>query len=147
MRRSTLMLLTAILSATLSPAWATTVHHIVLFTFKPGISAAQIDEFITVGEALLEDIEGVLSLSIDRQARSDRPVHITDYDVALYAQWQDQAVADHYADHILHRAFIQLYQPAIEKIQVIDFYGNPNHGAPAAGGLPSSETTLCERVQ
>ncbi|WP_428634594.1 Dabb family protein [Sedimenticola sp.] len=101
-----------------------TVHHIVLISLKDGVTDKQIAEMKTVCEALLNDIPGVIEVSLGKKARDNREVHIKDYDVALHVTWQANAVGDTYATHILHLSFLKLYKPLFAGIKVIDFYGN-----------------------
>ena len=122
-------LIAAVLATSAAVAQSTeengpTVHHIVLVSLKKDVPEQQIDEMIEVGEALLNDIPGVLEVSLGRKAREDRDVHVKDYDVALHVTWENDAVGDVYATHPLHLSFLKLYKPLFAGIKVADFYGN-----------------------
>jgi hypothetical protein len=100
------------------------VHHVVLINLKDGVTPNQIEEMITVGKALLSKIPGVLEVSFGKKAREDRPVHIKDYDIALYVKWENNETGNVYLPHILHQTFLKLYAPQATGMRIIDFYGN-----------------------
>ena len=120
---STIFTLSILLNIT-TYAEEANVHHVVLFDLKDGVTSEEIEELITVGEALLAGIPGVLEVSINKKAREDRAAHIKDYDIALYVLWESNGTGSVYAPHILHQAFLKLYRPMIASVKVIDFYGN-----------------------
>ena len=120
----TIVLVTTILLSASAFADEANVHHIVLLDLKDDVTPEQIEEMITVGEALLSDIPGVLEVSMNTKAREDRDVHIKDYDVALYVKWETNETGDVYAPHVLHQTFLKLYKSLFAGVKVIDFYGN-----------------------
>jgi len=100
------------------------VHHVVLLNLKDGATPQQVEEMITVGKALLSKIPGVLEVSFGKKAREDRPVHIKDYDYAIYVKWENNGTGNVYGPHILHQTLLKLYGPLFTRLRIIDFYGN-----------------------
>ena len=84
-----IILVTTILFSASAFADGPTVHHVVLVKLKDGVTPQQVEEMITVGKALLSKIPGVLEVSFGKRAREDRPVHIKDYDLAIYVRWEN----------------------------------------------------------
>ena len=119
-----IILVTTILFSASAFAGEPVVHHIALIKLKDGVTPQQVEEMITVGKALLSKIPGVLEVSIGKKAREDRPIHIKDYDVAIYVRWENNETGNVYAPHILHQTFVKLYSPLGVNMRVIDFYGN-----------------------
>jgi hypothetical protein len=99
------------------------VHHVVLFDLKDDVTPDQIEEFITVGEALLSQIPGVQEVSLNKKARADRDIHIKDYDLALYVRWENNEAGNVYGPHPLHQTLLKLYKSQWAGVKVIDFYG------------------------
>ena len=99
------------------------VHHIALFDLKDDVTPEQIEEFITVGEALISQIPGVQDVSINKKAKDDRAIHIKDYDVALYVRWENLETGKVYGPHPLHQTVLKLYKSQWAGVKVIDFYG------------------------
>ena len=99
------------------------VHHVVLFGLNDDVTLEQVAEFIEVGERDLARIPGVTEVSINKSARTDRAVHLKEYDLALYVRWKNNAVGDVYGPHVLHKSFVQKFRSLISTIRVIDFYG------------------------
>ena len=119
-----MVLVITILFSASAFAGEATVHHVVLFDLKDDVTPKQVEELITVGEALISQIPGVLEVSIGKKAREDRAFHIKDYDVVLYVKWENIETGKVYAPHILHKSFGKLFKPLIVGFKVIDAYGN-----------------------
>ena len=100
------------------------VHHVVLLDLKDDVTPKQVEELITVGEALISKIPGVLEVSIGKKAREDRAFHIKDYDVVLCVKWENIETGKVYGPHILHQSFLKLYKQLFAGLKIIDFYGN-----------------------
>ncbi len=120
----TMALVTTILFSASAFAGEANVHHVVLLDLKDDVTPEQVEEFITVGEALISQIPGVLEVSINKKARDDKDFHIKDYDVGLYVKWENIETGKVYMPHILHQTFLKLYGPLVAGMKVIDFYGN-----------------------
>ena len=119
-----IILVTTILFSALVFAGEANVHHVVLINLKDGVTPKQVEEMITVGKALLSKIPGVLEVSFGKKAREDRPVHIKDYDLAIYVKWENNGTGNVYGPHILHQTLLKLYGPLFAGMRIIDFYGN-----------------------
>ena len=101
------------------------LHHVVLFDLKDSISAQDKAKIVKAGEKLLSEIPGVIEVQLGDKAREDREVHIKNYDLALYVQFESNADLDVYAPHEKHQEFIEIVRPMLEEdgVKVIDFYG------------------------
>ena len=117
-----IILATTILFSTSVFAGEACVHHVVLFDLKDDVTPEQIEEFVTVGEALLSQIPGVKDVSINKKAREDRDIHIKDYDMALYVRWENNEAGNVYGPHPLHQTLLKLYKSQWAGVKVIDFY-------------------------
>jgi hypothetical protein len=100
------------------------VYHMVLVDLKDGVTPKQVEEMITVCNALLSQIPGVLEVSMGIKALENRDIHIKDYDVALCVKWENIETGKVYGPHILHQSFLKLYKPLIAGLKIIDFYGS-----------------------
>ena len=116
-------LITIFLFSSSALAGEACVHHVVLFDLKDDVTPDQIEEFITVGEALLSQIPGVKEVSLNKKAREDRKIHIKDYDLALYVRWENNEAGNVYGPHPLHQTLLKLYKSQWAGVRVIDFYG------------------------
>ena len=101
------------------------LHHVVLFDLKETTSTEDKAKIVTSGETLLSEIPGVIEVELGDKAREDRDVHIKNYDLALYVQFESSAALDVYSPHEKHLEFIQIVSPMLEEdgVKVIDFYG------------------------
>jgi hypothetical protein len=119
-----IVLVTTIIFSVSAFAGDANVYHMFLVNLKDNVTPEQVEEMITVGNALLSKIPGVLEASIGKKALDDRDIHIKDYDVAGIVKWENIETGKTYGPHILHQTFLKLYKPLIAGIKVIDFYGN-----------------------
>ena len=119
-----MVLVTTILFSASAFAGEPNVHHVVLIDLKDDVTPEQVEELITVGEALISHIPGVLEVSINKKARDDRDIHIKDYDLVLYVKWESLETGKVYGPHILHQSFLKLYGPLVASLKIIDAYGN-----------------------
>jgi hypothetical protein len=62
------------------------IYHIVLIDLLDTTSREEIDALIADGKVSIAAIPGILAVDIGFKARDDRPVHIRDYDLAVYVQ-------------------------------------------------------------
>ena len=101
------------------------LHHIVLFALQESISAQDQAKIVTTGKTLLSAIPGVVEVQLGDKARENRKVHIKNYDLALYVQFESNADLDVYSPHENHQEFIKILSPMLEEngLKVIDFYG------------------------
>ncbi|WP_144053879.1 Dabb family protein [Baaleninema simplex] len=102
------------------------VRHIVLVDLKSKVPNSQIEELFETGEVQLAKIPGVVTVDFGRKARGDRPVHISDYDIAVYMEFESLEDLDRYQSHPIHQEFLKDNQHLWNGLQVLDFYGNPS---------------------
>ncbi|MGC9505544.1 Dabb family protein [Baaleninema sp.] len=104
----------------------TLIRHIVLVDLKSNLSDSDVEEFLEVAEVQLGKIPGVLTVDFGRQARGDRSVHIADYDIAVYMEFESLEALDRYQSHPVHQQFLQQNQHLWNGIRVLDFFGSYN---------------------
>ncbi len=119
-----MVLVTTILFSASVFAGEANVYHVVLLDLKDDVTPKQVEDLITVGEALISHIPGVLKVSIGKKALDDRDIHIKDYDLVLYVKWENIETGKVYGPHILHKSFLKLYGPLVAGLKIIDAYGN-----------------------
>lgn len=119
-----IVLLTTIFFSTSAIADGPPVFHIALIDLKEGVTPQQIEDFITVSQALISNIPGVLEVSINKKALDNRDIHIKDYDLGVVVKWENIETGKVYGPHILHQTWYKLHKPLIESIKLMDFYGN-----------------------
>lgn len=85
------------------------VTHIVIFTWNPGATEVQVNEFRQALDQLVADLSGigVINHGPDLSFREGNG------DYALVARFADKAAWDAYQDHPKHRAFVQGMVPPI----------------------------------
>ncbi|RLU01010.1 MAG: Dabb family protein [Ketobacter sp.] len=103
---------------------AVPLHHLVLVSFTENSTAQQRQQVIDDSLSLLREIPGVETVAAGRKAASDRPVHIKDYDVAIYVRLSNEKALANYSSHPKHLQLLQRNKPAIGAIKVIDFLSN-----------------------
>ncbi len=95
--------------------------HLVLFTFREGVGAGEIESMIH-DAADLAGIPCVRRLDCGRRDESvRRPVSDTTYDVGLLVCFDDRQAYDAYSVHPIHTAFVARYKPLWAGIRVCDF--------------------------
>ncbi|AFY71628.1 Stress responsive alpha-beta barrel domain-containing protein [Thalassoporum mexicanum PCC 7367] len=99
------------------------VHHIVLIELKPTATEADIEQITTDAYALLGQIPGVVNVEVGLKARDNLPIHIGDYDMALYLRMSQESDIDVFGPHPQHIEFRNRSAPKWQKIEVLDFFG------------------------
>jgi len=96
--------------------------HCVFFDLKPDTSEAQIDNLVNDAYRLLARVPSVrLIQSGRRDARMQRDVNDAAFTVGLVVWFDDKAGHDLYADHELHKQYIDLHKDRWAKVRVFDF--------------------------
>lgn len=113
-------------------------YHIVLVDLLDTTTDADIDALIADAKASIAAIPGVLAVDLGPKIRDDRDVHIRDYDLAVYVQFNSAAALDAYGPHPSHQAFIERQRHLWSSIRVIDFMGSPPSSAPTSLPTPPS---------
>jgi hypothetical protein len=96
------------------------LRHVVLFSFKPGTAAAEIDEVARAFSALPNQIEEI----IDFEWGSDVSVEgkAQGFTHCFFVSFRDEAGRDAYLPHPAHKAFGQLVRPRLKNVLVIDYW-------------------------
>jgi hypothetical protein len=102
---------------------ADSVHHIVLIELKPTATEADIKQITADAYDLLGQIPGVVDVEVGLKARDNLPIHISDYDLALYLRMAQESDLDVFGPHPLHIEFRNRSAPKWQKIEVLDFFG------------------------
>jgi hypothetical protein len=99
------------------------VHHIVLIELKPATTESEIEQISADAYELLGQIPGVVDVEVGLKARDNLPIHIDDYDMALYLRMAKESDLDVFGPHPKHIEFRERSAPKWEKIEVLDFFG------------------------
>jgi hypothetical protein len=99
------------------------LHHVVLIDYRADVTSEEAAAIAADARTSLRDLPGILSLELGTQARSDRDVHVRDYDWAMHIKFAQASDLDLYGPHPQHQAFLDRHRDRWERIQVIDFYG------------------------
>jgi hypothetical protein len=99
------------------------VLHVVLFSWNPGMSAADEAEFLADSRRLLVEIPGVQEVRGGRKAADQRDAHVKDYDVAVSVRLRSLADLASYGSHPRHVELLGKWKPRILRTRVVDFFG------------------------
>jgi hypothetical protein len=103
-----------------TPVQATIVHA-VFFELKPGLSDAQVRDFIE-GCYRLADIPSVRQIEVGpRDERMQREVNDQKFGIGLVVYFDDKAGHDLYQDHPIHLEMIQNHREKWAGVRVFDF--------------------------
>ena len=98
-----------------------TVSHVVLCYLKNKGSAADKQKLLEATRPLRE-IPGVYDIEVGYALPSNRPVVVSDYDVALVVFFRDQAAMEAYEKNPKHVQLVKdVLEPLTSKIVVYDF--------------------------
>jgi Stress responsive A/B Barrel Domain len=93
------------------------IRHVVMFKLKPGVSAAQRDEWLEISRRLHGEVELVRSYSIGADL-----LHLPrSYDVAVVADFDSLDDVRAYAEHPSHLPAVELSRSLSEHIVSVDF--------------------------
>jgi hypothetical protein len=96
------------------------LRHVVLFKFKDGTTAAQIDEVVDAFRALkgkidvIQDFEYGTDVSLENKAQG--------FTHCFFATFRDEKGRDTYLPHPAHKAFGELVRPRLDKVLVVDYW-------------------------
>ena len=97
------------------------VGHVVICWLKTPGDAAQRQKLIDVSKSL-SDLPGVVHVTAGEAVPSDRPVVVSDYDVAVVLTFEDEAALRAYEAHPRHqKAVRETLRPLAGKVLVYDF--------------------------
>ena len=98
-----------------------TVSHVVLCYLKNKGNAADKEKLLEATRPLRE-IPGVYDIEVGYALPSNRPVVVSDYDVAIVVFFRDQAAMEAYEKNPKHlRAVKEVLEPLTSKVVVYDF--------------------------
>lgn len=96
------------------------LRHIVLFKFKEGLEAAQVEEVVDAFAALPEKVETIVDfekgVNISQENLSQGFTH------GFVVTFADQAGLDAYLPHPAHKEFVALIQGKIDGVLVFDYW-------------------------
>ncbi|MCP3953074.1 MAG: Dabb family protein [Desulfobacterales bacterium] len=93
------------------------ITHVVMMTFKPGVSDEQIDDLEKSFDALPDKITEIQSYEFGRDiVHSERS-----YDFALVSVFANLETLRQYAEHPAHLKVVQKLVALCEKIRAVDF--------------------------
>ena len=97
------------------------VTHVVICWLKTPSDAGDRQELIEVSKSF-QDIPGVVHVSTGEVLPSERPVVVSDFDVAIVMTFENQEAMKAYLEHPQHkRAVEETLKPLAQKIVVYDF--------------------------
>jgi hypothetical protein len=101
-------------------ASAPMLGHMVFFTLKES-SPENRDKLVGACDKYLSDHDGTVYYSAGAIAEEfDRPVNVTDFDVALHVVFKDKAAHDVYQTHPEHLKFIEENKDTWKQVRVFD---------------------------
>ncbi|MBL8825482.1 MAG: Dabb family protein [Planctomycetaceae bacterium] len=96
------------------------LRHIVLYQFKPEISAAQVQEVIDTFAALPKKIDTIIGfehgLNISQEGKSDGLTH------AFQVTFRNEADLKKYLDHPAHLDYVKVVKDRRLKVVVFDYW-------------------------
>lgn len=96
------------------------ITHVVILWVAEGDEGKR--DRLLAGAATLAEIPNVLEFRSGKAIPSSRPVVDSSYAVALSMSFADQAAAEAYQSHPIHREFVeQCVKPLTSKVLVYDF--------------------------
>jgi quinol monooxygenase YgiN len=112
-----IMTLTPVQSA--DPA-AKVLRHVVLYRFKPELTAGQIQEVVDAFAALPAQIDAILRLehgtNVSEEGKSDGLTH------GFVVTFRDQQALQTYLQHPAHQAYVAVVRDRREKVVVFDYW-------------------------
>lgn len=95
------------------------VRHVVIFKFKDGTPAEQIDTIVKGFRALKDKIPGILDFE---WGENSSPEGLNqEFTHCFNVTFKDAAARDAYLPHPEHRAFVDILKPHLEKVFVVDY--------------------------
>lgn len=101
------------------PRGKTVLKHVVMYKFKPEISAAQVQEVVDTFAGLPAKIDTVIGfekgMNTSEEGKSDGLTHV------FVVTFRDKAGLKVYLDHPAHAAYVQVVKDRREKVVVFDY--------------------------
>jgi quinol monooxygenase YgiN len=96
------------------------LRHVVLFGFKPGVAAAQIEEIVARFRRLQHEVPGIERFEwgsdVSHEGIAQGHSH------AFVLTFPSEAARDAYLPHPKHQAFVQWVGAFVEKALVVDYW-------------------------
>jgi len=98
------------------------LRHVVLFKFKPEVTADEVQEVVTAFSSLkgkidlIEDFEWGTDVSVENLSAG--------FTHCFFASFRDSASRDAYLPHPAHREFVRIVGPRVDKVLVVDYWAN-----------------------
>lgn len=100
----------------------TKLRHVVLFGFKAGAGATQVDELIKRFGALKDKVPGIEAfewgVNSSPEGKAEGHTH------CFVLTFENEAARDAYLPHPEHAAFVNFARPLIEKSLVVDYWAS-----------------------
>lgn len=97
----------------------TVLKHVVMYKFKPEISAAQVQEVVDTFAGLPGKIDTIIGFekgtNVSTEGKSEGFTHV------FVVTFQDQAGLKTYLDHPAHAAYVEVVKNRREKVIVFDY--------------------------
>jgi hypothetical protein len=99
------------------------LKHIVLYKFRDGLSAAEIDEVVQAFRMLPKQIDTVIGFehgtNVSQEGKSEGLTH------AFVVSFRDEKGRDAYIAHPAHQEYVKLARTRRERAVVVDFWAEP----------------------
>lgn len=100
------------------------LRHVVLFKFKPGVTADQIQEVVDGFAALPKKIDAVVGFECGRDVSVENKNQ--GFTHGFVVTFRDERGREVYLPHPAHQEFVKLVIPRVEDVLVFDYWANPN---------------------
>ncbi|MDX1964215.1 MAG: Dabb family protein [Pirellulales bacterium] len=96
------------------------LRHIVMYKFKPEVSATQVQEVVDTFAALPSKIDTIrqfeMGTNVSQEGKSDGFTHV------FVVSFADEAGRDQYLEHPAHQAYVRVVKDRREKVLVLDYW-------------------------
>lgn len=93
------------------------VQHVVVCWLKPGVDRAALTKSVYE----LDQIPGMIDVSVADKLASDRPTVDSSYDLLFVMTFKDEAALRAYNDHPIHQKLTEtVLKPNVSKLQIYD---------------------------
>ena len=96
------------------------LRHVVLFGFKPGATAAEVEDIVARFRKLSDEIPGIESFEWGRDVSPEGIAQ--GHSHAFVLTFANEAARDAYLPHPRHQAFVQWVGAFVEKALVVDYW-------------------------
>ncbi len=98
------------------------LRHVVLFKFKDGTSAEELDKIVKAFAAL----PGKIDTIVDFEWGTDVGVEnlANGFTHCFFVTFRDAKGRDTYLPHPAHQEFVTIVKPSLEKVLVVDYWAN-----------------------